>query len=100
MAAIAFAVGVPSALSSGLWKDVKIFELTFFRLADFLTANILLPLGGILIAIFAGWAWGKEVKKEMLSGSGNEKLFKVWLFAVRVVAPLAVGIVMISNFIK
>ncbi len=100
MAAIAFAVGVPSALSSGLWKDVEIFGLTFFRLADYITANILLPLGGILIAIFAGWAWGKEVKKEMLSGSGNEKLFKIWLFAVRVVAPLAVGIVMISNFIK
>jgi neurotransmitter:Na+ symporter, NSS family len=100
MAAIAFVVGVPSALSSGLWKDVEIFGLTFFRLADYLTANILLPLGGILIAVFAGWAWGKEVKKEMLTGSGNEKLFKIWLFAVRVVAPLAVGIVMISNFIK
>jgi len=99
MAVLAFIVGVPSALSFGLWENVDVFGLSFFRLADFLTANILLPIGGICIAVFAGWAWGRAVKDEMLEGSKSDKLYKVWLWSVRILAPLAVSIIFISNLL-
>ncbi len=99
MAAVAFVLGVPSALSFGAWADVTVFGLGFFDLVDYLTANIMLPLGGILIAIFAGWAWGNGVKKEMLAGSGQETLYKVWLWTVRIIAPIAVGLILVFNFV-
>lgn len=99
MAALAFLMGVPVALSFGVWKDVTIFGLNFFGLYDYLTANILLPLGGILIALFAGWAWHKGVKEEMLQGTKMGKLFGVWIWAIRIFAPLAVGIILVTNLI-
>lgn len=99
MAAIAFLVGVPSALSFGVWEDVTIFGMGFFGFADYLTANILLPVGGILISVFAGWAWSRGVKSEMMKGSNQEKLFVVWLWAVRTLAPIAVGAILVFNFV-
>jgi neurotransmitter:Na+ symporter, NSS family len=99
MAAIAFLLGVPSALSFGAWSEVTVFGLSFFKLADYVTANIMLPVGGILISVFAGWAWGKAVKEEILTGSGQVMLYKVWLWGVRIIAPIAVGTILVFNFI-
>jgi len=99
MAATAFLLGVPAALSFGVWSEVKVFDLTFFNLYDFLTANILLPIGGILIALFAGWAWKKGAEQEMMQGSTQKTLFRVWLWTVRIVAPIAVGAILISNLL-
>jgi hypothetical protein len=48
-------LGIACLLSLNAWSEVKIFGKGFLDLFDFLTANILLPLGGVLIAIFAGW---------------------------------------------
>ncbi|MBS1261824.1 MAG: hypothetical protein MAG453_01158 [Calditrichaeota bacterium] len=99
MAAFAFVVGVPSALSFGVWSDVTVFGLGFFGVADYITANVLLPLGGIGIAVFAGWAWGRGVKQEILLGSNQETLYYVWLWSVRILAPIAVALILIFNFV-
>jgi NSS family neurotransmitter:Na+ symporter len=55
---IIFVLGVPSALSYNLLANFKIFNLNFFDLVDFIASNILLPLGGLLIAVFVAWIWG------------------------------------------
>ncbi len=100
MAIVAFVIGVPSAMSFGDWSNATIFGLGFFDLADFLSANILLPVGGILIALFAGWAWGSEkVKAEIRDGNPELKLFPVWIWMVRILAPIAVLIVLMTNII-
>jgi neurotransmitter:Na+ symporter, NSS family len=99
MAAVAFILGVPSALSFGEWSEITVFGMGFFGLADYVTANVMLPLGGILIAIFAGWAWGKAVKEEILEGSGQVALYHIWLWSVRIIAPIAVGTILVFNFI-
>ncbi len=101
MAALAFILGIPAALSFGVWSDLKIFGLSFFGLADYVPANILLPLGGICISLFAGWFWGRiKVEDEMRHGNPRLKLFAVWLWFVRVLAPLAVGIILFSNLVR
>lgn len=97
MAAIAALLGIPVAMSFGDWEQVTILGKTFFGLYDFATANVLLPLGGIFIALFAGWFWGNAVKEEMLTGSGQEKLYRIWLWTVRIVAPVAVAIVLFNS---
>lgn len=97
MALCAFVLGIPSALSFGPWKDITFFGHTFFGMADFLTANILLPLGGILIAVFAGWVWRRGTRDEVLTGSGQVRLYNVWIWFVRIIAPIAVAVVFVTS---
>jgi NSS family neurotransmitter:Na+ symporter len=57
---------------------------------DFLANQILLPLGGMLIAIFVGWYMNKNLISDEL-GNVNPILIKVWRFFVKFVAPISVA---------
>ena len=50
---IMFFIGIPASLSLGVWKEYTLFGKGFFDLLDYLSSNLLLPLGGIFIALFA-----------------------------------------------
>ncbi|MDP8205545.1 MAG: sodium-dependent transporter [Candidatus Electryonea clarkiae] len=100
MAAIAFLFGVPAALSFGVWSEIKIFGLGFFDLSEYITANVLLPIGGILIALFAGWVWGRaRLEAEIKEGNPDLKFYKVWLWMIRIVAPVAVATVLVTSLL-
>jgi NSS family neurotransmitter:Na+ symporter len=95
---IIWILGVGTILSFNLWADVKFFGRTIFENLDFLTANIMLPLGGLLIAVFVGWVMHKqdvadEVKME------TTFMYNVWRFLVKFIAPVAVAIVLINGLI-
>jgi NSS family neurotransmitter:Na+ symporter len=68
----------------------KAFEgKTVFDLIDYATANLMMPLGGILMALFVGW----RIKPEALSRDlsfGSPALFNGWLWMIRVIVPLAI----------
>ena len=91
--------GFATVFSFNIWSDVKplaaieIFKnATLFDLLDYLTSNIMLPLGGLLIAIFAGWYMATRSTKEELAikfGFG----YTLWQWLVRIVAPSAVIVV-------
>lgn len=88
---IAWFIGLGTVLSFNDWagEDYHILHMTFFDFLDFLTVNIMLPLGGLFIAIFAGWFMRKEyVRKEMMHTSGG--MFNLWYFMVRFLSPLCV----------
>jgi NSS family neurotransmitter:Na+ symporter len=87
--------GVGTVLSFNLWSDVKWFDKTFFDLLDFLTANIMLPLGGVLIAVFAAWVMHRASSKDELE-MGDGPSFELWHFLVRFLAPIAVVLVFLS----
>ncbi len=84
-------LGIGSLLSFNLWADVKLFDMNFFSLLDYLTANIMLPLGGLFIAIFSGWLMANASSRKELNSS--ETGYNTWLFLVRFVAPVAVMVV-------
>ncbi|HED36208.1 MAG TPA: sodium-dependent transporter [Gammaproteobacteria bacterium] len=84
-------LGIGSLLSFNLWADVKLFDMNFFSLLDYLTANIMLPLGGLFIAIFSGWLMANASSRKELNSS--ETGYNMWLFLVRFVAPVAVMVV-------
>ena len=54
----AFLLGIPSALSYSVLKDVTLFNATFLDCVDFLASGILIPVGGFLAVVLVGWAWG------------------------------------------
>lgn len=98
---IALAIfGAPAALSNSTMANVKLFGKTFFDLYDFGSSNILLPVGGLFLAIYAGWVWGLPKFKEALSNHGvihNQKFTKLLFFILRFVTPPLVFIVLLSG---
>ncbi len=94
---VVWLVGVGTIFSFNLWSGdhYKLFGKTFFDLLDYLTANIMLPLGGVLIAIFAGWLMSRAASEDELN-LAHPALYGIWRFLVRYVTPLAVFIVMLN----
>lgn len=71
---------------------------TFFDLLDFLTTNIMLPLGGVLISLFAGWFMTRRALADEVRMRSNN-LLSVWRFMIQVVSPLAVLFVLYQGLI-
>ncbi|MGE8000727.1 sodium-dependent transporter [Lysinibacillus sp. NPDC093190] len=93
-----FVVGIPSALSFGVLSDVKLFGKTIFDFADYTVSNVLMPLGVLLVAIFVPFKMKKDVLMRELGVSKNKgyKLFVLWLFLLRYIAPIAIIIVFLN----
>jgi len=96
---IAIAVlGIPSALSQGGANIPLIAGKDFLSAADFITNNVIMPLGGLLIALFVGWFWTDGAKAEV---TDNGKLvfpfYTAWLWVCRVIAPVAIAAVLITG---
>lgn len=94
------AVGSLCALSNSLMANVKLFGLTFFDLFDFVTSNLLLPIGGLLIAVFVGWVWGWPKFKAALTNEGkiqNEGLLRVVFTILKFVTPLLVAVILLAG---
>ena len=94
----AWFIGLFSALSFNLLSEFTILGKNFFDATDFLTNQIMLPLGGIFIAIFVGWIMKKEDVLDEL-GFQENFIFKAWYFSVRFVAPTLVGLVFLYFFL-
>lgn len=99
------ALGALAALSNSSLAGVKLFGLTFFDLFDYLTSNLLLPIGGLFIAIYVGWVWGWPKFKAALTNEGtlqNEKLVRAIFVILKFVTPVLVAVVLLAglNVIK
>jgi NSS family neurotransmitter:Na+ symporter len=90
---VTWILGIGTVLSFNLWSD---FNLTpgrnFLDSMDFIANQILLPLGGMLIAIFVGWFMDKNLINEEI-GDVNPILYSTWRFFVKFIAPISVAII-------
>ena len=96
-------VGLGTVFSFNIWAGFTPLDMirplqgkTIFGLLDYFGSNLLMPLGGILMAVIAGWLLAKESSREEMSLS-REWVFNLWLFLVRYIAPLAVLLIFVSN---
>jgi len=93
----AWSIGMGCALSFNIWKDFHpIANKTIFDLTADFSSNWMLPIGGILFAIFSGWVLSKRAVRSALP-LHNKILFRVWLFIIRFIAPLAIFVVLINS---
>ncbi len=93
---VAWLLGIGTVLSFNEWSELTWLGRTFFDNLDFLTTNILLPLGGLLISIFAAWVMRREHlldELEMPDGA----LFQLWHFLIRFFAPAAVVTIFLNS---
>ncbi len=98
-----FLLGLITVFSFSTWENtypLGQFEVfagkTPFDLIDYLVSNILMPLGGMLYALFAGWWLSKETVLSEI-GLADGAVFKLWMILVRIVSPLAVALVFYFN---
>lgn len=93
-------LGATCALSGSVLADFRMFGRNMFELTDFLSSNLLLPAGGILIALFTGWVWGRNRFSAALSNDGaldNGRLAAVLVALLRYVSPILILIVMLQG---
>ncbi len=86
---VTWLVGLGTVFSFNIWKTYTVFDKTVFELLDFLTSNIMLPLGGLLIAVFVGWSMRESSVKDEIAMSSS-MLYQAWRFLIRFVTPVGV----------
>lgn len=92
-------VGILCSLSMGLLKSYTLFGLNFFNLLDFVTAKIMLPLGGMMICIFTAKRVDKLLLKEEVTNHGTIRFyfFNTYAFFVKYIAPIAIGLIFLNE---
>ncbi|MCR6651958.1 MAG: hypothetical protein NVV73_10915 [Cellvibrionaceae bacterium] len=88
-------------LSFNTWAEFKPWFLLFktpFDFLDFLTSQLMLPLGGLFIALFVGWSMKRNVVEQEMDAD-SPVLFGAWHFILRFISPVLVALVMVLTLI-
>ena len=118
-------LGVACSLSMGVWNDFRICGLCLFDLFDYVSAKIILPLGGIIICLFVGWKLDRQMVYNEVTNNGTLHLgpsdaataagarpslgarllsrlhpFRIYIFLVRWVAPTAIAVIFINELLR
>lgn len=87
-------VGVAACLSFNEWKEIQFFGLGIFDCLDTLSSKILMPLSGLLIALFCGWVMNRSIIHNELRL--NNVSYLAWVWIMRLIAPVAIVAIFIS----
>ena len=92
-------LGIISSLSFGVLKDFTIGGLTFFSLLDYVTAKIMLPLGGMFICIYVGYRVDRKILKAELTNEGTLPFyfFNTYSFFMKYIAPIAIAMIFLNE---
>lgn len=94
---IIFLIGIPSSLGQGTLSHIRVIGgRDILDSMDFIASNILLPLGGLIIALFVGWGWKRSEALDE-SDLGDSSLGRTWLFLLRYVAPVAITLIFLVS---
>lgn len=96
---ISWVIGLGTVFSFNIWSDVHVLgQPTFFDFASFVTDKVLLPVGGLFIALFGAWALPKTVVGAQLGIDGGFRLV-LWKLVCGLVAPAAVLVVFVNTLL-
>lgn len=96
--AVIFIVGFPTIMAKGPWKDITIGGRNFFDFADFLSGNILMPLGAIALAAYTAFKWKFEnFKAETDVGAKGFRVTNAWKPLVLFLIPISLLIIFIRG---
>ncbi len=90
-----WAMGLGTVFSFNILADFTFFKGTIFDNLDFLTINVMLPLSGLMIAVFAGWVMCRNSSADELGSAGTS--YKIWRILVRFVAPIGILFVFLKS---
>ncbi|NOJ70618.1 sodium-dependent transporter [Paenibacillus alvei] len=89
-----YVIGLPCTLSAGgVWEEAMLGGRNFFQWIDFLTSNVMLPLGGLFVTLLVGYAWKQSGEETNLSPTWRS----VWMFTMRIIAPVLIILIFLSS---
>lgn len=94
VAAATWAFGLVSVFGFNIWSEVTIGGKGIMDAIDYVASNILLPIGGLLTAVFAGWVLSNRITREELDEKMPDWAYSAWLWLTRVVTPIMILIVL------
>jgi NSS family neurotransmitter:Na+ symporter len=96
---VASIICVFCALSVGAYTNIKMLGYSLMDFCDMLTADFMLPLGGMLTCLFVGWYIPRQVVRDEFTNSGtlSARFFGIWLFAVRYVCPICILLIFLHQ---
>ena len=101
--ACTWALGALCSLSFGPLSGVKLFGLSIFSFCDMLTSNFLMTFGGLLFVLFVGWKMDRKAVRDEFTCGGTARfncaVFDAFWFLLRYIAPPAIVIIFITNFL-
>ncbi len=99
----AFVIGLGTVFSFNIWSTwhplgfiERFAETGFFDLIDYFTANLMMPLGGLLLALFVGWRVSPQAVASELN-IHSKWFFGAWFWLLRWLVPVSITIIFISN---
>ena len=92
-------IGAVCSVSIGAGEQFHLLGMTLFDLFDYVTAKIMLPLGGFFISIFMGWYLDKKIVWEEISNKGTLKVpvYRLYIFLLKFVAPIGIALIFINE---
>lgn len=95
---IAVVIGMLCSLSCGA-VDITVFGKSFLNFCDFLTSNILLPLGSFFTCILVGWIAPRKIVKDEFTnwGTVSQVFYGIWLFFIRFISPVCIAVVFLHQ---
>lgn len=94
LALIAWVLGLGTVLSFNDWSEYTLFGFNFFDGMDLLTSRLMLPLTGLLIAVFVAWVMPRVLSQQELNGEASVA-YRLWFWMLRWVCPLGIALVLI-----
>lgn len=96
---LCWGIGVVSSLSLGDWSGYTIAGMNIFDSLDYLTAKIMLPVSGMLGAVFVGWYLDKKIVKEEVTNYGTLKTpyYPLFIFVLKYISPLGVILIFLNE---
>ncbi len=102
LGSIIFVLGIPSSLSLGVWRDFTLFGLGVMDFMDAATTKVLMPLGSILLSLFAGWAVYPRLARELMHRQAGEPIaipLRLWRIVCKYLGPIAILWIMTAGFL-
>jgi NSS family neurotransmitter:Na+ symporter len=93
--AIIWGLGFLTVMSFGPWAQMTWLERTVFDWLDFISNNILLPVGGLAIVVFAGWFMAKNSTADEIDPQAG-LLYRLWRISARYIVPIAILLVLLN----
>ncbi|WP_417614646.1 sodium-dependent transporter [Oceanisphaera sp.] len=90
---VMWVLSLGTVFSFNIWEQHTLFGKTFFGVLDYLTSGWFLPLGGLFIAIFAGWVMTRKATEEEL---GRGLGYRLWYYTIRYISPVAIVIMFLN----
>ena len=97
MSILMFVLGIAASLSLGVWNDYKFFGKNFFDILDYVSSNLIMPFGGIMVAVLVGWKSWTLVSERLASKGKHPWWLPLLKWFLRIIAPIMIFVVLLQN---